>query len=38
MSSTHQKTLELVTNLDRAGIEARIAEVRKTARAANLLK
>jgi hypothetical protein len=28
---SHDKTLKLVTNLDRAAIEARIAEVRKAA-------
>jgi hypothetical protein len=32
----HDKTLKLVTNLDRGGIESRIAEVRKAAQAANL--
>lgn len=29
--SMHDKTLKLVTNLDRAGIEARLAEVRSAA-------
>jgi hypothetical protein len=31
MDSHHDKTFELVTNLDRAGIEARLEEVRQTA-------
>ena len=34
--STHDKTLKLVTNLDRAGIEARLVQVRDAARAKNL--
>jgi hypothetical protein len=34
--SLHDKTLKLVTNLDRAAIEARLADVRKAALAANL--
>jgi hypothetical protein len=34
--SLHDKTLKLVTNLDRAAIEARLADVRKAAQAANL--
>jgi hypothetical protein len=34
--SLHDKTLKLVTNLDRAAIEARIADVRKAAQAAGL--
>ena len=34
--SLHDKTLKLVTNLDRAGIEARLADVRKAAQAAGL--
>lgn len=34
--STHDKTLKLVTNLDRGAIEARLAEVRAKAQAANL--
>jgi hypothetical protein len=34
----HEKTLKLVTNLDRAGIEGRIAEVRKTAQSGKLLE
>ena len=36
MSNGHDKTLKIVTNLDRAGIESRIAEVRKQAQAAKL--
>lgn len=34
--STHEKTLKLVTNLDRAGIEQRLGEIRGTAKSANL--
>jgi hypothetical protein len=34
--SSYDKTLKLVTNLDRAGIEARLAEVRSAANAAGL--
>lgn len=34
--SIHDKTLKLVTNLDRAAIEARLADVRKAAQAAGL--
>ena len=34
--SSHDKTLKLVTNLDRGAIEARLAEVRKNAEAKNL--
>ena len=34
--SIHDKTLKLVTNLDRAAIEARLADVRKAAQAASL--
>ena len=34
--SMHDKTLKLVTNLDRAAIEAQLAEVRKAAQAASL--
>jgi hypothetical protein len=34
--SMHDKTLKLVTNLDRAGIEARLAEVRSGAARSNL--
>ncbi|MEO8717856.1 MAG: hypothetical protein ABI423_06505 [Burkholderiales bacterium] len=34
--SSHDKTLKLVTNLDRASIEARLAEIRGAAQAAGL--
>ena len=34
--SSNDKTLKLVTNLDRAAIEARLAEVRKSAEAKGL--
>lgn len=34
--SSHDKTLKLVTNLDRAGIESRIAQIRSAAQAAGL--
>jgi hypothetical protein len=34
--SDHDKTLKLVTNLDRNGIEARLAEVRASAQGKNL--
>ena len=34
--STHDKTLKLVTNLDRAGVEARLADIRAKAQAASL--
>ena len=34
--STHDKTLKLVTNLDRAGIEERLAQIRGAAQAASL--
>jgi hypothetical protein len=34
--STHDKTLKLVTNLDRGGIEERLAQIRGAAQAANL--
>jgi hypothetical protein len=34
--SSHDKTLKLVTNLDRAGIESRLAEVQAAAQAAGL--
>ena len=34
--STHDKTLKLVTNLDRGAVEARLGEVRAKAQAANL--
>ena len=36
--SMHDKTLKLVTNLDRGGIEARLAEVRSGAESANLVE
>jgi hypothetical protein len=34
--SLHEKTLKLVTNLDRAAVEAKLAEIRSAAQAANL--
>ncbi len=34
--STHDKTLKLVTNLDRAGIEERLAQIRGAAQSASL--
>jgi hypothetical protein len=34
--STHDKTLKLVTNLDRAGIEERLGQIRAAARSASL--
>ena len=34
--SMHEKTLKFVTNLDRSAIEAKLAEVRGAAQAANL--
>jgi hypothetical protein len=34
--SSHEKTLKLVTNLDRAAIEGRLADVRKAAESNNL--
>ena len=34
--SSHEKTLKLVTNLDRSAIERRLAELRKAAEAKNL--
>jgi hypothetical protein len=34
--SEHEKTLKLVTNLDRGAIEARLADLRGKAQAANL--
>jgi len=34
--SSHDKTLKLVTNLDRAGIESRLAEIRGVALSAGL--
>jgi hypothetical protein len=36
MSNEHDKTLKLVTNLDRGGIEGRLAELRKAAQSSNL--
>jgi len=36
MSSESEKTMKLVTNLDRKAIEGKLAEVRSTAQAANL--
>jgi hypothetical protein len=36
MSSESEKTMKLVTNLDRKAIEAKLAEVRSAAAAANL--
>jgi hypothetical protein len=36
MSSSHEKTLKLVTNLDRGGIEQRLAAVRNAAQSKNL--
>ena len=34
--SSHDKTLKLVTNLDRAGIESRLADIRSAAQSAGL--
>ena len=34
--STHDKTLKLVTNLDRAGIEQRLGQIRAAAQSAGL--
>ena len=34
--SSHEKTLKLVTNLDRGGVEARLADIRAKAQAASL--
>ena len=34
--SMHDKTLKLVTNLDRAGIEDRLGQIRAAAQSANL--
>ncbi len=34
--SSHEKTLKLVTNLDRTAVEARVADIRKAAEAKNL--
>ena len=36
MTSDSEKTMKLVTNLDRKAIEGKLAEVRSTAQAANL--
>ena len=36
MSNAHEKTLKLVTNLDRSGIEQRLLAVRSAAQSANL--
>lgn len=36
MSQEHEKTLKLVTNLDRGAIEGRLAELRKAAQSGNL--
>ena len=36
MTSESEKTMKLVTNLDRGAIEAKLSEVRSTAHAANL--
>jgi hypothetical protein len=36
MSTESEKTMKLVTNLDRKAIEGKLAEVRSTAQAANL--
>ena len=36
MSNEHDKTLKLVTNLDRGAIEGRLADVRKSAQTSNL--
>jgi len=36
MSADHEKTMRLVTNLDRKAIEARLAQVREDALSANL--
>ena len=36
MSNESDKTMKLVTNLDRKAIEAKLSEVRSTAQAANL--
>ena len=36
MGNEHDKTMKLVTNLDRKAIEARLAQVRTQARSANL--
>jgi hypothetical protein len=36
MSNDHDKTMKLVTNLDRGGIEGRLVELRKAAHSSNL--
>jgi hypothetical protein len=36
MSNDHDKTMKLVTNLDRGGIEGRLGELRKAAQSSNL--
>jgi hypothetical protein len=36
MSNDHDKTLKLVTNLDRSGIEGRLGALRKSAQSSNL--
>jgi hypothetical protein len=36
MSNDHDKTMKLVTNLDRGGIEGRLVELRKSAQSSNL--
>jgi hypothetical protein len=36
MSNDHDKTMKLVTNLDRGGIEGRLVELRKAAQSSNL--
>lgn len=36
MSHEHEKTLKLVTNLDRGAIEGKLAELRKAAQSSNL--
>lgn len=36
MSTEHDKTLKLVTNLDRSAIEARLGALRKAAQSSNL--
>ena len=36
MSNDHDKTLKLVTNLDRGAVESRLGELRKAAQSSNL--
>jgi hypothetical protein len=36
MSTEHDKTLKLVTNLDRGAVEGRLGELRKAAQSSNL--